>query len=73
MKFIQDIDGNFVRVDKIIALKVSKLQKWNVLAYCENEHCYWLKTYNTEAEARSWLKEFVDALGEEGYRHADSD
>ena len=65
MKFIQDIDGNFTRVDKITALKVSKLQSWTVYAYCNKDYCVWLKTFDTEAEARSWLKELVIQIEDE--------
>lgn len=72
MKFIQNIHGDFVRVDKITALTVDKdsYGKWHVHAFTNN-YSSKLKTFDTEAEARSWLKEFVDALDEEGYRHAD--
>lgn len=66
MKFIQDIDGNFVRADKITALTVEdRPTLWAVVAYCDGNYYTKLKTFDTEAEARSWLKELVIQIDDE--------
>lgn len=66
MKFIKDTNLNFVRVDKIIALAVEdKSTLWAVVAYCDGNCCVELKTFGTEAEARSWLKELVIQIDDE--------
>lgn len=66
MKFIKDTNLNFVRVDKIIALAVEdRPTLWAVVAYCDGNCCVELKTFGTEAEARSWLKELVIQIDDE--------
>ena len=64
MKFIQNISGDFIRVDKIVMLEVTDMPAWTVYAHL-NEYRTALKKFNTEAEARSWLNEFVIQLEDE--------
>ena len=64
MKFIQDIHGDFVRTDKIVMLEVTDMPAWTVYAHL-NEYRTALKKFNTEAEARSWLKELVIQIEDE--------
>ena len=65
MKFIQNISGDFVRTDKIIMLTVEDQDPgWTVDAKL-GEYRAALKKFNTEAEARSWLKELVIQIEDE--------
>jgi len=67
VKFIKNIRGDFIRVDKIVALEVYKTKspdEWVVIALLEN-HGTTLKQFGTEAEDRSWLNEFVIQLEDE--------
>lgn len=65
MKFIKNIHGDFIRVDKIIMLTVEDQDPgWTVDAKL-GEYRAALKKFNTEAEARSWLNEFVIQLEDE--------
>ncbi len=66
MKFIKDINGNFIHVYKITAFTVEKDQygKWVVCEYSDSYHSK-LKEFSNEAEARSWLKELVIQIDDE--------
>ena len=66
MKFIKNINDDFIRVYTITALTVEKDQygKWGVFAYSDSYNSK-LKEFSTEAEARSWLNELVIQIDDE--------
>ena len=66
MKFIKNINDDFIRVYKITAFTVEKDQygNWCVFEYSDSYHSK-LKEFSTEAEARSWLNELVIQIDDE--------
>ena len=65
MKFLKDINGDFVRIDKIVAFEAAQTtDSCCVQALCD-EIVATLKYFDTEAEARSWLGELMIQVEDE--------
>lgn len=68
MKFIKTVDGDYVRVDKIVAFEINQSKAsdklWNVYAYF-GIHRAALKQLSSKIEAQAWLDDFVDKLNAE--------
>ncbi|MBR2734453.1 MAG: hypothetical protein IKG61_01340 [Selenomonadaceae bacterium] len=68
MKFIKTVDGDYVRVDKIVAFDIEQSKAsdklWNVYAYF-GIHRAALKQLSSKTEAQAWLDDFVAKLNAE--------